>query len=176
MTRMGARAGFTVVEMLVASVLVGMLLTVLTMVFNSTAIAWRTGTTCVAKLNDVREYVARTRLEADNLYIWRGAPHAIVSIWNHTSSAGAKRLRKRTVDFAGNPVTGPEQIGTLQAGISTFADVKKSGETSATFAMPAITTQVRDGNNYTVNVRSAGPNRTHNDFDDIWSYPDDFDY
>ena len=29
--------------------------------------------------------------------------------------------------------------------------------------------------NYTVNVMSAGPDKTFDTWDDIWSYPDDFD-
>lgn len=169
------KRGFTVVEMLVASVLVGMLLIVLTMVFNSTNIAWRTAVTVNTKLNDARTSIGRTRLEADNAYIWNGTLHAVVGIWNYTSAKGSKRLRKRTVDFNGNSVSGNEMIGGLAAGISSLNDAKNSGATSSTFSMPAVNTSAKDGVNYSVNVRCAGPNRTHDDYDDIWSLPDDFD-
>ena len=39
MKRLNDRSGFTLIEMLVASLLLGMLVTILTMVFNSSSIA-----------------------------------------------------------------------------------------------------------------------------------------
>ena len=52
------RRGFTLLELMVASLLLSMLVTVLTMVFNSASIAWRTGTAGVAELKDVRTELA----------------------------------------------------------------------------------------------------------------------
>ena len=37
------RRGFTILELLVAALLLGMLVTVLTMIVNQSSIAWRTG-------------------------------------------------------------------------------------------------------------------------------------
>ena len=48
------KKGFTLLELMVASLLLSMLVTVLTMVFNSSSIAWRTGTAGVAELKNVR--------------------------------------------------------------------------------------------------------------------------
>lgn len=48
------RTGFTVLELLVASLLLTMLVTVLTMIFNQSSIAWRTGVAGVVDLNEVR--------------------------------------------------------------------------------------------------------------------------
>ena len=36
------KKGFTILELLVASLLLGMLMTILTMIFNQSSIAWRT--------------------------------------------------------------------------------------------------------------------------------------
>ena len=49
------KKGFTILELLVASLLLGMLVTILTMIFNQSSIAWRTGTAVVEDLGDVRE-------------------------------------------------------------------------------------------------------------------------
>ena len=43
MTRRTSESGFTLLEVLVASMLLAMLITILTMVFNSSSIAWSTG-------------------------------------------------------------------------------------------------------------------------------------
>ena len=40
MTRRTSESGFTLLEVLVASMLLAMLITILTMVFNSSSIAW----------------------------------------------------------------------------------------------------------------------------------------
>ena len=45
------RNGFTLLEVLVASVLMGMLVTILTVIFNQSAIAWRTGKAGVADMS-----------------------------------------------------------------------------------------------------------------------------
>ena len=46
------KKGFTILELLVASLLLGMLMTILTMIFNQSSIAWRTGVAGVADLVD----------------------------------------------------------------------------------------------------------------------------
>ena len=70
------KRGFTIIELLVASMLLGMLLTVLTMLFNQSSISWRTGVAGVADLDEVRDNIAEVREEADNAYIWDNEVHA----------------------------------------------------------------------------------------------------
>ena len=72
------RRGFTILELLVASLLLGMLVTILTMIFNQSSIAWRTGIAGVADLDDVRENMSALREEADNVYVWDGKPHRLL--------------------------------------------------------------------------------------------------
>ena len=66
MTRRVSESGFTLREVLVASILLGMLVTILTMVFNSSSIAWRTGKASVAEMDDVRKGIAGAGLAVDN--------------------------------------------------------------------------------------------------------------
>ena len=58
MKRLNDRSGFTLIEMLVASLLLGMLVTILTMVFNSSSIAWRTGKAGVSQLSLMRRQLS----------------------------------------------------------------------------------------------------------------------
>ena len=67
MTRLTDRSGFTLIEMLVASLLLGMLVTILTMVFNSSSIAWRTGKAGVSQLSLMRRQLSLAQNRADNL-------------------------------------------------------------------------------------------------------------
>ena len=67
MTRLSSKSGFTLLEVLVASLLLGMLVTILTMVFNSSSIAWRTGKSSIAKLSIVRRELSFSQRQADNL-------------------------------------------------------------------------------------------------------------
>ena len=54
MTRRTSESGFTLLEVLVASMLLAMLITILTMVFNSSSIAWTMGKAGVADMATVR--------------------------------------------------------------------------------------------------------------------------
>ena len=76
------KKGFTIIELLVASLLLGMLTTILTMVFNQSSIAWRTGTAGVADLDDVRDNMAELREEADNAFLWNGEVRRITGLWD----------------------------------------------------------------------------------------------
>ena len=93
-----AEKGFTLLEVLVASLLLGMLVTILTMVFNQSSVAWRTGTAGVADLDEQRQQIAMWHSVAD-----AALPHAnpqnqnqkfvVVSPWDQNGN-----LRRRTVD------------------------------------------------------------------------------
>lgn len=75
------KKAFTILELLVASLLLGMLTTILTMLFNQSSIAWRTGTATVEDMGDVRENIAKVAAEADNIYIWADGAHLLLSPW-----------------------------------------------------------------------------------------------
>jgi prepilin-type N-terminal cleavage/methylation domain-containing protein len=167
------RRGFTILELLVAALLLGMLVTVLTMVFNQSSIAWRTGVTGLMDMDEVRDNIAAVRDEADSIYIWNNELHRTLSIWKEDGS-GTPQLRKRAVDSADN--TGVEERSKVQylkgqSGL-TQGDLKAKD----TFGPVDVKqTESQSGKNWIVNVKSRGPNGVLNDYDDIWSMPDDFE-
>ena len=66
MTRRASESGFTLLEILVASLLLAMLITILTMVFNSSSIAWSTGKASVAEMDKVRNNMSAASQVTDN--------------------------------------------------------------------------------------------------------------
>lgn len=159
------KRGFTILELLVASLLLGMLVSVLTMLFNQSSISWRTGVAGVADLDQVRNNIAEVREEADNAYIWNDRVHRIVGVWNDEGN-----LRTRAWDVATEEGVGPN---------ADFLDSKGGGLKNDTKLSDIKVISVGSGSSgrsfktYTVNVKSAGPNKRFNDYDDIWSYPDE---
>ena len=169
------RKGFTMIELLVASLLLGLLVTILTMVFNQSSIAWRTGVAGVADLDDIRDNVAELREEADNAFFAKvGGSYQVyrhVGLWD---SRG--RLRDRACDAPQSEVLS-EGGGKLSANIlrqSIAVSAATKPENFQPFNVGNAGSP-RSMKNYTVNVMSAGPDREFDTWDDIWSWPDDFE-
>lgn len=169
------KKGFTIIELLVASLLLGMLVTILTMVFNQSSIAWRTGTAGVADLDDIRDNVAELREEADNAFIAKvGGSYQIfrhVGLWDAQG-----KLRDRACDAPQSEVPS-EGGGKLRANILRN-ELSVSATTKPENFLPFNVGNAgnpRSVRNYTVNVMSAGPDKTFDTWDDIWSWPDDFE-
>lgn len=175
------KRGFTILEVLVASLLLGMMMSILTMIFSQSSIAWRTGTGSLTDLDDVRMNVAKTRVDADSAYIYRqnGLGQdvlSVLSIWDSRGGSGVQKLRnKRTLTVSGVDYTQAEDIGLALRGQLNVANDSSAGALSSAYSVAGGSGRVKSAVTYTVNVRSAGPNRKHGDYDDIWSYPDDFD-
>jgi len=168
------KRGFTILELLVASLLLGMLVTVLTMIFNQSSIAWRTGVAGLMDMDEVRDNTAAVRDEADNLYLWKNEIHRTVSIWNERGSGTRPQLRKRAIDSNDNTdVDEKERVQYLKG----RSELKKDKpELYQAFGPVDVKqTESQSGRNWIVNVKSCGPNRILNDYDDIWSNPDDFE-
>ena len=166
------KRGFTVLELLVASLLLGMLVTILTMIFNQSSIAWRTGVAGLLDMDEVRDNVAAVRDEADNLYVWNQELHRTVSIWKDSGSTA--QLRKRAIDSSDNTdVSDSEKVQILKG----QSELKKDEPDPERSFGPVDVKQgdAQSGRNWIVNVKSCGPNRILNDYDDIWSNPDDFE-
>ena len=176
------RKGFSLLEVLVASLLMGMLVTILTMLFNQSSIAWRTGIAGITDLDNVRETVGQIRNEADNAYVWKNnSPQvtSVVSIWRSDSGSktGAGKLRTRAVDYNNlTDVQQGEKIEKIRGYVNASGAGAKTGQIISNPSVPCGQGEsTSDRANYSVNVRSAGPDRKHNTYDDIWSFPDDFD-
>lgn len=161
------RKGFTILELLVASLLLGMLVTVLTMIFNQSSIAWRTGVAGVADLDEVRENIAGLREEADNVYIWEKKVYRIISPWKDNGT-----LRDRAITFNG-------EGSDSQANDARILESRLSGKDLELDDLSVVPVGNGDAgtsiNTYIVNVKSAGPDGEFNTYDDIWSFPDEFE-
>lgn len=158
------KKGFTILELLVASSLLGMLVTILTMIFNQSSIAWRTGTATVSDLDDVRDNMAEIRQEADNAFIWNNKVQSLTGLWDDETGT----LRKRACDA---------EESQLARVLQNKVDTSDSRAPWTNQSMIPVGSQGANGTirTYTVNVKSAGPDKRFNTWDDIWSYPDEFE-
>ena len=147
-----------------------MLVTILTMIFNQSSIAWRTGVAGVADLDEARGNMAELRDEADNVYVWNNKPQRLLGLWNEQG-----RLRTRAVDAAGGDFADKETAKYMHNNGS-FSDDMRLIELPKYKDMPVGPGDSGNGlHTYIVNVKSAGPDGELGTWDDIWSYPDDFD-
>lgn len=180
MTRRISESGFTLLEVLVASMLMAMLITILTMVFNSSSIAWSTGKAGVAEMDGVRNKMAAAGLAADNAVprVDVDNPSAwglLVSPWK------GGQLRKRAVEsISGNSVANAGW-GALQLASSIKSPKAESGIGQwvratgvplwATFS-PGNINISGQAKSFIVGVWSYGPDGKENSGDDICTWPD----
>ena len=169
------KKGFTIIELLVASLLLGLLVTILTMVFNQSSIAWRIGVAGVSDLDDIRDNVAELREEADNAFI--ATMGGSCQLFRHGGLWDANGdLRDRACDAPGSQVQseggGKLRANILRKTLSVSETTKPSDFSSFNVGNAGSTRSTR---NYTVNVMSAGPDKKWDTWDDIWSWPDDFE-
>jgi len=156
------KKGFTILELLVASLLLGMLVSILTMLFNQSSISWRTGVAGVADLDEVRQNMAELRDEADNAYVWNNNVQRLVGLWRDDG-----QLRSRAWDV------GSEQGKALHADMLRGSVNDNSKPSDFTVKNVGTGDSGRSIKTYTVNVKSAGPDREFDTYDDIWSFPDE---
>ena len=161
------KRGFTIIELLVASMLLGMLMMILTMLFNQSSISWRTGAASVVDLDEVRDNVAEVSDEADNAYIWNNEVHRILGLWREDGQLRERAWDVGTEDQSANKASFIKNRG------GSFNDSSKL----SSFKIIAVGSGDAGGGfkTYTVNVKSAGPDREFDTWDDIWSFPDEFD-
>ena len=150
------RKGFTIIELLVASLLLGMLVTILTMVFNQSSIAWRTGTAGVADLDNKRQNIATWHTEADAALprAYGTQKYRIVSAWDEGGN-----IRRRSV----------EQVDSqnIPGGI----DFDRP-ETWRGLSVPGSGKSTKF-TSFVVGVTSAGPDGKFKSGDDITTWPKD---
>ena len=169
------RRGFTIIELLVASLLLGIIVTILTMIFNQSSIAWRVGLAGTADLSGIRENVAEIREEADNAFVHDGKLYRLTGLWDKHGN-----LRNRACDAPGSTDEN-ENYATLLAGgtartgagkwIGNLNDLKPEDMKAADVG----STSTGGAKTYTVNVMSGGPNNDIQDWESIWSFPYEFD-
>ena len=165
------RRGFTIIELLVASLLLGLLVTILTMIFNQSSIAWRTGLAGTVNMNRVRENISEIREQADNAFVWGDRLYRFTGLWRPDGT-----FRKRACSTQ-------EEIGSDNKVEPKYLSDKMQEETGSLSALkPRNFKEVLVGignaqpaKTYTVNVMSGGPANDIEDYRAIWSFPDDFE-
>ena len=142
--------GFTLLEVLVASVLMGMLVTILTMIFNQSAIAWRTGKASVADMSETERNLARIHSMADNVLPYTGSENYCgVPPWDDANDDSTTRFNSRGIRRAKELRTGVATVtGNYYNQDAGKGDWKKSG-----LGNPDL----NGGKTFIVGVRSAGP-------------------
>lgn len=165
MTEQERKGGFTLLEMLVASLLLSMMVVALSMVFSSSASAWRIGRAGVSGLHDVRKELSEYQLSSDNaLPNLRGKGRDVGfvrSVWMNGTTL---------IDQDGDSVDGRGfDVSDVYGG--------KSGlDASGNKPFKSKSVGSIRGNsfrNYIVGVGSAGPDHVWNTKDDIATWPND---
>ena len=163
-------SGFTLIEILVASLLLGMLMTILTMVFNSSAIAWRTGRASNAKMSLARKQLSYAQYLADNAVprIDQKSPSAtgrILGAWDNKGN-----VRKRAVEVFSNgkfPFNLPNwDSQSIPQKPASWTKAKPWAEVNNIQKL-----QTQNGQGFLVGVRSWGPDGKEDTLDDIDTMP-----
>lgn len=159
------RKGFSLIELMVACLLLGMLVSALTMLFNSSSVAWRTGVAGVAELKDVREELGTLHNIMDDLLPGlgqkgveedgRSLDYRIVSVWDPNAENQLRSDRAFTSSFSWGKAS-KISIGDAKLGTKITLKASNSGAASDLFS---------------VGVRSAGPDRQFGTEDDITTWP-----
>ena len=151
--------GFTLLELLVASLLLGMLVSILTTIFSQSSIAWSTGEAGVVELNAARRDMAELQVAADNLLDKQG--RSVQSVFRDLGS----ELNERACTSQ-SPGGKASSVNIDNPG--TWSGISVGGAASAT-----PRGAVGDGEAYAIGVRSAGPDRRFGTWDDITTWPPD---
>ena len=172
------RKGFTILELLAASLLLSMLVTALTMIFNQSSIAWRTGVAGVVDLGKTRVALGSYHDIEDD---------ALPGLGQTGVSVGGRAIQYRTVSIFrewGNGTIDPSKVSKYHG---LFDQIKwNAGAGNTMLAITDGDARNGNGNNmtldhgssqggdaYVVGVRSAGPDKRSGTADDISTFPEE---
>ena len=164
------RRGFTILELLVATLLLGVIVTILTMIFNQSSASWRIGIASVSDMDDIRNNMAELREEADNAFAHGGRFYRAVGLWSDSGE-----LRDRACDAPDSSVAS-EDGGRFRANLLNNASGVNASSLRLRDIQPISVGNVGNSTTYrayTVNVMSGGVNNDLDDWQAIWSFPDD---
>ena len=171
------RAGFTILELLVASLLLSMLVTMLTMIFNQSSIAWRTGVAGVLELDTVRASLGRLHDVEDDILPGLGQDNI-----QGGSSDNRETLYRTVSIFNGWNGSGAIQSSATSTGRLYMKLADNDSESSGLFTMQEArlgqvkslgSGNMRGGSAFAVGVRSAGPDKKWDTADDISTFPEE---
>lgn len=170
------KKGFTIIELLVASLLLGMLVSILTMMFNQSSIAWRTGTAGIVSLNKTRSGLGAFEDIRDD---------ALPGLGDQNPGVGQsdnRTIKYRTVSLwkknADNQLRSPGERAFNMTEALRWGD---SSQFTIGDAMRAASKDVTDkgmGQSvslFSVGVRSWGPDGKPDTADDVNTWPEEID-
>lgn len=153
------RKAFTLLEILVATMLLAMLVTILTMIFRQSSVAWTIGVASLTGLDDVRRADAVYSAEADDAILSDSSGRSlrrIVSVWAEDGSGLRDDGRTVVSDFKRLNVTASDMEDTLPDKVVPIG----SGSAGSRAA-------------YVVGVTSWGPDGLQGTWDDITTMPEE---
>ena len=151
------KRGFTLIEMLVASLLLGMLVTMLTELFSQSSIAWSAGTAMVADLDDARSGIAKYQRAADAVLDRNGT--TIVSVFSGMSGSD---INQRAI-----AVSGGEGVSLAIDNPASWTAIGVNGTQGGSDGRAGL----GNGKAYLVGVASRGPDGLLETWDDITTWP-----
>jgi prepilin-type N-terminal cleavage/methylation domain-containing protein len=171
------RRGFTILELLVASLLLGMLVTILTMIFNQSSIAWRTGMAGVADLDQVRDNIAEIREEADNIFVHGQSVYRLTGLWDKDGNLRERTCNQKLLFGSQNARMGAPASDTTGENTIIYRSHFESSFQRGTIESVAVGSGNggRNVKTYTVGVTSWGPDGKENTYDDITTWPDEIE-
>ena len=179
MTRRVSESGFTLLEILVASMLLAMLVTILTMVFNSSSVAWSTGKANVAEMDEVRQKMSAASIVADDAVprVEVEQPNEwgyLVSPWNPEGKLRRRAIvRKRDSNLAKGIWDKIQPNLDLTRGRTGRGEwVRRTGAQLWSTLQPGSVNMSGGTKAYVVGVWSVGPDGKENTGDDISTWPD----
>ncbi len=151
------KKGFTLLEILVATMLLAMLVTILTMIFNQSSIAWTVGTASVVGLGDAREKISQYSIAAENAIVRSdGNVVNVVSVWDDSGS-GIRQGDART-------------LSNNSTGVSIQSSDISDPFNASSISIGSAASAGRDS--YVVGVTSKGANES-DVWDDITTMPEE---
>ena len=181
MTRRVSESGFTLLEVLVASMLLAMLITILTMVFNSSSIAWSTGRAGVAEMDTVRNNMAAAGMVADNAIprVDVNTPNAwgvLVGPWDKRGDLRKRAVVRMSANTVANQAWGAlvmdSKIKTPNDDVGPGTWVRGNSTPLWATLQPGSVNISGKARSYVVGVWSLGPDGKENTGDDISTWPD----
>lgn len=163
------RRGFTILELLVATLLLGVIVTILTMIFNQSSSSWRIGIASVSDMDNIRDNMAELHEESDNAFVYDGEFRRILGLWDDKGN-----LRDRACDAPGSDGES-EDGGRFRANLLNNM-VSRKNDLQLRNLQPIAVGNAGSSSSfrsYTVNVMSGGVNNDLDDWQAIWSFPDD---
>ena len=172
------RKGFTILELLVASLLLSMLVTMLTMIFNQSSVAWTSGLASMKMLGRERAGLGTWHDVEDDLLPGVAQKNA------KTGSSDNRDLLYRTVSLwrkdAENTLRANERAfdlvnwGTTSTRLTDIQKARTGESVSSSDASSSGNSKVANAaGGAIVGVWSAGPNGEWGDEDDINTFPDE---